>query len=515
MQAYYRQALALYEMKQVIELLGKACAMDPENTEMQDMRATAIEEAKEDAHVPVPEEKERFEAMFTWMKEGGSLFDKLKLRYYAPDYRGVHAARNIKKGETILYVPKNEIITLEMAMESPIGKLMAARNFRNRLLSPKHSFLATYVMQERRKEQSFFDKYIDILPKAFDNFPIFYTQEERTWLEGSPFQNQISEKIKDIQADYNLITMEVPEYRQFSLKEYSEIRMMVASRIFGIQVDNLKTDGFVPYADMLNHKRPRQTSWTYSDERQGFIIEALEDIKRGEQVYDSYGKKCNTRFLLNYGFINLDNDANEFPLTVVMDENDPFAQQKGELIGGQLVHKTFRVQVNFEEPIMSRFLSFLRFVEFDENIALLYQIKGQWVSKRRPQPEDSDELEQPDNFTAEEVPTISRHNERKVWARIKGMAEEALSQYPNTLAEDLAILERTDLSFNQRNCVLFRSGEKEILHFLIELADFVLGLLEMKFKDAKRHTQSLPPQMDSVRDYLQNQCIKLLATENV
>ena len=43
-------------------------------------------------------------------------------------------------------------------------------------------------MQERRKESSFFDKYIDIRPKAFDNFPIFYTQEERAWLEGSPFQ---------------------------------------------------------------------------------------------------------------------------------------------------------------------------------------------------------------------------------------------------------------------------------------------------------------------------------------
>ena len=31
-----------------------------------------------------------------------------------------------------------------------------------------------------------------------------------------------------------MICSEVPEYRQFSLKEYSEIRMMVASRIFGI-----------------------------------------------------------------------------------------------------------------------------------------------------------------------------------------------------------------------------------------------------------------------------------------
>ena len=66
-------------------------------------------------------EKDRFDSLFTWMKEGNANFDKLKLRYYAPDYRGVHASRNIKKGETILYVPRAEIITLEMAMESPIG----------------------------------------------------------------------------------------------------------------------------------------------------------------------------------------------------------------------------------------------------------------------------------------------------------------------------------------------------------------------------------------------------------
>jgi histone-lysine N-methyltransferase SETD3 len=147
--------------------------------------------------------------------------------------------------------------------------------------------------------------------------------------------------------------------------------MMVASRIFGIEVEGVKTDGFVPYADMLNHKRPRQTSWSYTDDRQGFIIEALEDIKRGEQVYDSYGKKCNTRFLLNYGFINLDNDANEYPFNIKMADDDKFATQKNELLN-QTVHRTFRVQVNFEESIMSRFISFLRFVEFDENIALLY-----------------------------------------------------------------------------------------------------------------------------------------------
>jgi histone-lysine N-methyltransferase SETD3 len=75
---------------------------------------------------------------------------------------------------------------------------MAARNFRQRLISPKHSFLATFIMEENRKKDSYYMKFIDILPKGYTNFPIFYTKDEREWLTGSPFQNQITDKIKDI-----------------------------------------------------------------------------------------------------------------------------------------------------------------------------------------------------------------------------------------------------------------------------------------------------------------------------
>jgi len=202
-------------------------------------------------------ERARFERLLEWMKAGGAEFDKLKIRYYSEDYRGVHAARDIKKGETVLYVPKAQIITLEMAYASPVGKKMYEKGLRQRLISPKHSFLSTFIMQERRKEHTVWNAYIDILPKAFGNFPIFFTPEEKEWLRGSPFLTQVEEKIEDIKSDYNLILKEVPEYEQFPLQEYSEIRMMVSSRIFGIQVEGVKTDGFVPYADMLNHKRPR------------------------------------------------------------------------------------------------------------------------------------------------------------------------------------------------------------------------------------------------------------------
>jgi len=105
------------------------------------------------------------------------------MRYYTLNYRGVHASRAIKKGETILYVPLKEIITLEMCMDSPVGKLMFNRGFRNRLISPKHSFFSTYLMEERRKiKDSYWFKYIDILPKSFEAYPIFYTEDELEWL---------------------------------------------------------------------------------------------------------------------------------------------------------------------------------------------------------------------------------------------------------------------------------------------------------------------------------------------
>lgn len=121
---------------------------------------------------------------------------------------------------------------------------------------------------------------------------------------------------------------------------------MVASRIFGIQINGHKTDAFVAYADMLNHRRPRQTSWQYCDKRQGFIIEALEDIKRGEQIFDSYGKKCNTRFLLNYGFINLNNDGNEFPFKFMLETSDPKWKEKNDLLGSALGKRTYRVMAD-------------------------------------------------------------------------------------------------------------------------------------------------------------------------
>ena len=38
----------------------------------------------------------------------------------------------------------------------------------------------------------------------------------------------------------------------------------------------------VPYADMFNTETPKNAYWYFDDKRQGFVVEAHRDIKKGE-----------------------------------------------------------------------------------------------------------------------------------------------------------------------------------------------------------------------------------------
>ena len=118
---------------------------------------------------------------------------------------------------------------------------------------------------------------------------------------------QVQDRKNNILSDYEDICRVAPEFTRFSLEEFIWARMMVASRNFGVEIDQVKTDALVPYADMLNHLRPRQTRWTFDQSQEGFTITSLMELSAGDQVMDSYGKKCNSRFLLNYGFAVDDN----------------------------------------------------------------------------------------------------------------------------------------------------------------------------------------------------------------
>ena len=126
--SYFRKAKALINQSKLLaamETLKEGREVDPDSIEIREMIQEVEFEIEQDTRLP-PEhpERKRFQNLLDWMQKEKSDFSKLKLRYYTENYRGVHAAQTIKNGETVLYVPLNLIITLEMAFKSPIGRQM-------------------------------------------------------------------------------------------------------------------------------------------------------------------------------------------------------------------------------------------------------------------------------------------------------------------------------------------------------------------------------------------------------
>ena len=203
-----------------------------------------------------------------------------------------------------------------------------------------------------------------------------------------------------------------PEFSKYPLKEFSHVRMLISSRIFGITVDGKKTDSLVPLSDMLNHRCPQQTSWEYKEEYKAFVIDTKESIPRGDEIYDSYGRKCNSRFFMNYGFILEGNTDNEVPIKIPLDEDDPLYPAKIKIIEYS-DPKTIRVAENVNDKHIVDFMSYVRFVEFEGDPMVLYKFKIEQSNKK-----DNDEDDFYETYHGTNFPPLSVDNEIKALNKV-------------------------------------------------------------------------------------------------
>lgn len=379
------------------------------------------------------------------------------------------------------------------------------------------------MLIDRKSPNSFFRPYYDILPSKLDNMPIFWTEEELKWLQGSYILEQIKERHEAVQEDYYAIAQVVPHFRDIcTLEEFKWARMCVCSRNFGIVVNNVKTAALVPYADMLNHYRPRETKWMFEDASQSFRVTSLQPIGAGAQVYDSYGMKCNHRFLLNYGFScesNIEPDGfcpnevmfeiemkappdDSVPISNVPDEqlvhlysNGPWElfEQKTALLKREnpLVNRRMlRVCVSDNEATRS-LLALLRIICADEN-DFFPLVSG----SRGDRPGGSY------RSVKNACTPISIRNEIVALRTLRSLCLHMLAQYPTTLGEDVfqlreANLENVPLYSNRRHALIHVRGEKEVLHHYRQLAE--CGLMCLGIEESENQETEISDMLNSIR----------------
>ena len=397
-----------------------------------------------------------------------SFFPKLEIHFFSDNYRGVIAKSDIKKYEIIMSIPKICLISMDIALSTTIGKEIGKFMYQE-LHSPRHSLFSSFLLSEEKSEKWKF--YFDLLPKDFSYFPIFYTDNELEYLRGSPFLSQIFEKRIEMKSDYDVICNYIPSFSSFPFIKFCQARMSVSSRIFGVTMNGVRADVLVPFADLINHRTQRQTQWYYDNAQNSFMIQSLEDIKEGNEIYDSYGKKSNAKLLLNYGFCLENNSENEYYLTLKFNPKVPlFSQKKVIFQREEDYERTFKLYSNVYESELYELLSFLRFLIFEGDFNVLMTAMNN---------KDDENMNDTSPVSFYYIEPISKELEIKVLKHLNSILREALRRYPTSLDEDKKMLKNKNISFNQRNCLLLIISEKILLIYYIYFCEYCLTLFTL------------------------------------
>jgi hypothetical protein len=197
------------------------------------------------------------------------------------------------------------------------------------LSSLPHAYLASFILEDRKRSdgtESRFRAYYRSLPQALPHIPLFWCDVCLCDLTGGSYvYRQVLDQRAALIEDYRETCRVAPGFREVAtFAEYCWARMIVASRAFGLQLDRnphtkrkrpplLTGSGgdigeeiingggkhqlcsepegdegdeeergdededhdqsatesvLVPFADMINHRRPRQTIWSFETDHQ-------------------------------------------------------------------------------------------------------------------------------------------------------------------------------------------------------------------------------------------------------
>jgi histone-lysine N-methyltransferase SETD3 len=407
---------------------------------------------------------QKLAALLRWLEDGGARLPKLHVVRQENGERSVLAQADIAAGEAVLQVPRSHLLTLEVAKSSEIGRLLQSH------VNPDNEefYLASFLLQEKHRPDSFWKPYVDSLPEAFPHVPLFFNESERALLEGSFLLTLLEFQGYTLRQDHALLCQKVPGYERFSAEEFSWARLSVSSRNFFLKVGGLQGRALVPLADMLNHRRPPDVLWDTSKDGQFFVMTAQNAVATGLEIHDSYGAKSNDLLLLHFGFVAENNEQDEVFLSLGLPEGTALASGKQKLLGlsSPTARQPFKVPLQYEHASTQRMFSFLR-------VACAAPLELPRLAPRLLSGLGS-------------IKPLGVANEERVLRALGAACEARLAAFDTSLEEDERLLREGTLSLNARSCVLMRREEKRMLHAWLELTRTGLSLLRMPRAELER-----------------------------
>jgi len=151
-----------------------------------------------------------------------------------------------------------------------------------------------------------------------------------------------------------------------------------------------------------------------------------------------------------------------------------------------LLHKE-----QFDERIEDA-LSYLRFLAYDGDLSLFRDNKSLWELK------DGKQV-----MHGRGIVPFSLVNEQIAFQLLYALCESSLSKFTCSAEEDRILLQDPKLTFNQRNIIICRLEEKEILRYWMQVCSAVVNILNMPIQKARTMVTSIPPEYGPMRPYFE------------
>lgn len=243
---------------------------------------------------------DKFELLREWItSNGGFINDKVSLKKLDIHNNAIVASDIIKTDEEIISIPQSLCID--------VNKFTDITGLEDNNYDLNFKMLVMLSIEMKKKEESFFFPYINLLPdyKSFSYHPIFKFNNTV-----APKWKQISESVTQlIETQIQTIEKYTKLYRELvsdTDDDYIKwLYLLVITRQWN-------SSGLVPVADLFQHSNMSTMLLTPIDNSNKFTTKA--DIAKNDMIYDNYGVYDDIMLYTTFGFIDKieDNELGRF-----------------------------------------------------------------------------------------------------------------------------------------------------------------------------------------------------------
>ncbi|XP_059170295.1 N-lysine methyltransferase SETD6-like [Physella acuta] len=405
---------------------------------------------------------------------------------------GMVAVEDIAESYCLFQVPRTCLLTPE---NSTISDLIE-KDKSNLSATNQWIPLLIALLHEKNDPSSFWSPYLNLFPDFQSlNLPMFWEDSEvKQLLAGTGVDTAVERDIKMIQDDYNKrVVPFFDTHNQLSgdkrdLDLFKKMVAFVMAYSFTEPQYKEKDEGsddeideeeektmsppiMVPLADALNHITKNNAKLTFGEEALKMV--STRPIKKGEEIFNTYGQVSNLHLMNMYGFAepypDNTNDVVEIPVERVLEAakdvqptDSAFLDEKWEFLKSQEVVVDSDVIVLGQDGILTdeTCTQVLKVITMNKTEFKDYREKEGWSDAES----DSSVVESKLDFA-------NLHLVESQWKSIlKRLAEIHLTKYPTTLKEDQEKIKQVE-TFKPRDrfALYVAHSQKMLLHQLINL----------------------------------------------